>query len=69
MIGGSLCATIPSSSSTASSQKHDSEARDVDTPPVLTRAEEACSGEGKKSSLVGGEREGGRCVMFKGVDV
>ncbi|RYO56049.1 hypothetical protein AA0116_g8650 [Alternaria tenuissima] len=75
MISGSLCATMPSSSSTTSSQKHDSEARDVaadteeETPPVLTRAEEACVREGRKGSWAGGEREGGRCVMFKGVDV
>lgn len=67
MIGGSLCATIPSSPSTASSQKHDSEGKDVGE--VLTRAEEACGGEGRKSSWAGGEREGARCVMFKGVDV
>jgi hypothetical protein len=75
MISGSLCATMPSSSSTTSSQKHDSEARDVAadteeaTTPVLTRAEEAGDGEGRKSDWAGGEREAGRCVMFKGVDV
>ncbi|KAG9192642.1 hypothetical protein G6011_11376 [Alternaria panax] len=57
MISGSLCATIPSSSSAASSQKHDSEAKDVGGE-ALTRAEEA-----------GGNSEGGRSVMFKGIDV
>ena len=67
MIGGSLCATIPSASSTVSSQKHDSEAEDVGE--VVTRAEEACGGEERKSSWTGGEREAGRSVMFKGVDM
>ena len=53
---------MPSSSSTASSQKHDSEARDVaadaeeETAPVLTRAEEACVREGRKGSWAGGDR-------------
>jgi len=69
MIGAPFC-SIPSDSSTTSSQGHESEARDVlGEGTLLTRAEEACGGEGRKSSWVGGEREGGRCVMFKGVDV
>jgi hypothetical protein len=68
MIGAPFC--IPSSSSAASSQAHESEARDaVGEEVLLTRAEEACGGEGRKSSWAGGDREGGRCVMFKGVDV
>jgi hypothetical protein len=69
MISGSLCSTaLPHarSSSAASSQEHEFEAKDVvgterEGGTVLTRAEEACGGEK--------EREGGRSVLFKGVDV
>jgi hypothetical protein len=72
MISGSLCSTVlphARSSSAASSQEHEFEARDVagterEGDAVLTRAEEACGGEEGKS-WTGGER----AVLFKGVDV